>query len=130
MTQDSLQAKREQLEELERHEREAARLEEALGRASRGGASSAPGATPVEQEAEEEGATRTTTKSMPALPPHPGPNPARKRTPGMGLINALSYTLHGMIDADPEAARRSSISKTRETISQVSIAELRRCSTE
>jgi len=117
MTQDSLQAKREQLQDLERHEREAARLEEALGRASRGGASSAPGTTPIEAEAEEE--TTTTTKSMPALPPHPGPNPARKKTPGMGLINALSYTLHGMIDADPEAARRSSISKTREAISQL-----------
>ena len=37
----------------------------------------------------------------------------------MGLLSALSYTIHGMMDADPESARRSGISKTRETISQV-----------
>ena len=37
----------------------------------------------------------------------------------MGLLSALSYTLHGMMDADPETARRNGISKTRETISQV-----------
>jgi hypothetical protein len=37
----------------------------------------------------------------------------------MGLLSALSYTIHGMVDADPESARRSGISKTRETISQV-----------
>lgn len=37
----------------------------------------------------------------------------------MGLLSALSYTLHGMMDADPESARRSGISKTRENISQV-----------
>jgi len=37
----------------------------------------------------------------------------------MGLLSALSYTLHGMMDADPESARRSGISKTRENISQL-----------
>lgn len=37
----------------------------------------------------------------------------------MGLLSALSYTLHGMMDADPETARRNGISKTRETISQL-----------
>jgi len=37
----------------------------------------------------------------------------------MGLLNALSYTLHGMMDVDPETARRNGIGKTRETISQL-----------
>jgi sorting nexin-41/42 len=122
MTQDSLEAKREQLEDLEKHEREAARLEEALGRGRRPPPDAEPGLGG--SEGAERGKAPANdadpqSKSMPALPPHPGPNPVRRRTPGMGLINALSYTLHGMIDADPEAARRSGISKNRETISQV-----------
>jgi hypothetical protein len=43
----------------------------------------------------------------------------RRRLPGAGFLGALSYTLHGMIDADPAAARRASIGKTRESISQL-----------
>jgi hypothetical protein len=56
----------------------------------------------------------------PHVPPHPGPIAPRRRSrlPGMGLLSALSYTLHGMMDVDPETARRNSITKTRETISQ------------
>jgi sorting nexin-4 len=42
----------------------------------------------------------------------------------MGLLDALSYTLHGMMDVDPETARRNGITKTRETISQVSIHQI------
>ncbi|KAH9933326.1 uncharacterized protein B0H18DRAFT_1092886 [Fomitopsis serialis] len=45
------------------------------------------------------------------LPPHPGPSPVRRRAPGMGFLNALSYTCM--------TARRNNISKTRETISQL-----------
>ena len=41
------------------------------------------------------------------------------RSTGMGLLSALSYTIHGMMDTDPESARQSGISETRETISQV-----------
>jgi len=53
-------------------------------------------------------------------PPHPASGPPPRRTgSGMGLLNALSYTLHGMMDVDPETARRNGISKTRETISQL-----------
>jgi len=102
MTQDGLESKREQLEDLEKSEKEARRLEEALGRGRANG-------------------TQTMHSPSSYLPPHPGPNPARRRTkpPGMGLLNALSYTLHGMMDVDPESARRNSITKTRETISQL-----------
>ena len=135
MTQESLEAKREQLEELEKSEREAKRLEEALGR-GRGDSSlsasriqSLEGQQDGEVEGEGEGNSQAQqhTQSPLAdeqssyLPPHPGPNPVRRRAPGMGFLSALSYTLHGMMDVDPETARRNSISKTRELISQVSL---------
>ncbi len=119
-----MEAKREQLEELEKSEREARRLEEALGRSR---AVEDEPSSP--QEAHAEGLSEDNEDSDPQrlaaeqsayLPPHPGPNPTRRRVPGMGLISALTYTLHGMMDVDPETARRNSISKTRETISQVS----------
>lgn len=134
MTQDALVNKRESLEELEKSENEAKRLEEALGRGRPSARASPPDqqttSTPSSPEivGEEEEGNETTAdhgqaSSWPtALPAHPGSNPARRktRTPGMGLLNALSYTLHGMMDVDPETARRSGITKTRENISQVS----------
>ena len=96
------------MEELEKSEREARRLDAAL---NRGRVSTAT----------EEGSEATEENPASALPPHPGPNPARRRsrTPGSGLLNAISYTLHGMMDVDPETARRNGISKTRESISLV-----------
>jgi len=117
MTQENLLAKREQLEELEKSEREAQRLEEALGR----GRSISNPVTPTasnDDTAEDEEDGQPIRQSQSAyLPPHPGPNPARRRAPGMGFLNALSYTLHGMMDVDPATARRSGISKSRESIS-------------
>ncbi|KAJ7149532.1 hypothetical protein C8R43DRAFT_1096921 [Mycena crocata] len=114
MTQDALESKRESLEELEKSEREARRLEQALGR-GRVSSETSPLA-----EAQEGGQEPQTQESQSAyLPPHPGPNPSRRRAPGMGLLNALSYTLHGMMDVDPETARRNGITKTRESISQL-----------
>lgn len=118
MTQDALENKREQLEDLEKSEREAKRLEEALSRGKQNGVTS-----PVSPASDIEGeeTREPVTPSAPYLPPHPGPNPARRRVkaPGMGLLNALSYTLHGMMDVDPETARRNGITKTRENISQL-----------
>ncbi|PCH44383.1 hypothetical protein WOLCODRAFT_138969 [Wolfiporia cocos MD-104 SS10] len=128
MTQDQLEAKREQLEELEKSEREARRLEEALNQGRVSSLSSSRGhVADGEHSAEDTGSnvddTDDTDSPQPEpsvyLPPHPGPSPSRRRVPGMGLLNALSYTLHGMMDVDPETARRNSISKTRETISQL-----------
>lgn len=125
MTQDQLEAKREQLDELEMSEREARRLEEALnqGRVSSITATrsrSADGETAATSTEDDEDAAETPQPEPSVyLPPHPGPNPVRRRAPGLGFLNALSYTLHGMMDVDPETARRNNISKTRETISQV-----------
>ncbi|KAG6813828.1 hypothetical protein H0H92_006772 [Tricholoma furcatifolium] len=126
MTQDGLESKREQLEDLEKSEREARRLEEALSRGKANLNSGQPAQSPVEgaeenHEAEAEQPQEEVASPSSYVPPHPGPNPARRRTraPGMGFLNALSYTLHGMMDVDPETARRNSITKTRESISQV-----------
>jgi sorting nexin-41/42 len=124
MTQDSLENKREQLEELEKSEREAQRLAEALG--GRGNNGDISPTSPVDAGAEipdrDAGNPDDNPGATSQIPAHPGPTPARRRTrvPGMGFLNALSYTLHGMMDVDPETARRNSITKTRETISQVS----------
>ncbi|KAJ7035660.1 hypothetical protein C8F04DRAFT_514622 [Mycena alexandri] len=116
MTQDALETKKEQLEELEKSEREARRLESALGR---GRTNSEPSAVrPASEEQDGENPQRQESQST-YLPPHPGPNPARRRAPGMGLLNAISYTLHGMMDVDPETARRNGITKSRESISQL-----------
>lgn len=114
MTQESLDSKRGQLEDLERSEREANRLASALTR----GRSENPDSTSDEAEAGEATGNKQSTSSV---PPHPGSNPARRRThpPGSRLLNALSYTLHGMMDVDPETARRNNITKLRETISQL-----------
>jgi len=119
MTQDALENKREQLEDLEKSEREARRLEEALGRGRLNGAS--PVSPSTEGEVDEPTEPVSPASPPTYVPPHPGPNPARRRTkaPGMGLLNALSYTLHGMMDVDPETARRNGITKTRENISQL-----------
>ena len=129
MTQDALEARRESLSDLENSEREAKRLEEALERGrSRSTAPSVPDTESTPDGADEISTTTSTGQDEhehdenPAsvfLPPHPGPSPVKRRAPGMGLISALSYTIHGMMDTDPESARRSGISKTRETISQV-----------
>ncbi|KAJ8591806.1 hypothetical protein M405DRAFT_788418 [Rhizopogon salebrosus TDB-379] len=117
MTQDALEHKREMLEDYEKSEREAKRLEEALSKGRVNGLRS-PG-SPAEGEGPSEPQVEAEEPGSAYLPPHPGPNPYKRRAPGMGLLNALSYTLHGMMDVDPETARRSGISKTRETISQL-----------
>jgi hypothetical protein len=134
MTQDGLEARREALTELEKSEQEAKRLEEALERGRlRSLTASAPASVPsptspspnvvddigTTTDTGGEGSEQDENPASTFLPPHPGPSPVRRRAPGMGLLSALSYTIHGMMDTDPESARRSGIGKTRETISQV-----------
>jgi sorting nexin-41/42 len=141
MTQDALEARRESLGELEKSEREARRLDEALDRGRSRSIPATEANNPTSPDAANEddasvgaeedgggggrGNEQHDNSASVVLPPHPGPSPVKRRAPGMGLLSALSYTIHGMMDADPESARRSGISKTRETISQVATLMLR-----
>lgn len=140
LTQDSLEHKRAGLEELERTEREASRLEEALsqGRVSNPLDRSVRANGIVSQSSSTNGVSENDGEEAPHSadpsgrhndyaaseafytppPPISGPPPRRSGS-GMGLLNALSYTIHGMMDVDPETARRNTITKTRESISQV-----------
>lgn len=130
MTQENLEAKREQLEELEKSEQAARRLEEALGRGRTGAEGSrangtgedSTGTSPPGSGLSGGEPSRGERGDNGYLPPHPGPNPVRRRAPGMGFLSALSYTLHGMMDVDPVTARRNAISKSREQISLVSLS--------
>lgn len=121
MTQDAIETKKEQLEDLEKSEREAQRLASALNRRSlnQGSVLTGEDIPDVDRgdgvdvgEREQQPASREEQvyTSQPSSP--------RRRGGGLGLLNAISYSLHGMMDVDPETARRNSITKTRESLSQ------------
>ncbi|GAA5998574.1 PX and BAR domain-containing protein [Rhodotorula paludigena] len=115
-----LESKRAQLEELERSELEAQRLERALERVrivnddggSERAVSPATGSSPVGQAAE------NGHQPLPPLPSSTGSLPPQPRKSG-GLLSALSHSVKGFVDSDPEATRRSTIGKTREQINQL-----------
>ncbi|EJT96584.1 PX-domain-containing protein [Dacryopinax primogenitus] len=126
LTQELLDTKRESLDDLERNEAEAKRLDTALSgsmhhdaAARRSSeieaeeASAEPNDTAAGEQQEEESPFPSGSITRAAAPP------ARRRAPGFALLNTLSHSLQGIIDADPEAARRNGISKTRDTISQL-----------
>ncbi|KAG0365673.1 hypothetical protein BC939DRAFT_451365 [Gamsiella multidivaricata] len=48
----------------------------------------------------------------------PSSNPKRRST-RLNVFSALSHTIHGIIDVDPEATRRNNIGKTRDAIAQL-----------
>ena len=106
------------MEELEKSEREAKRLEEAL---DRGRVSGPSYRNPLLENSDGEGLRRDAAQEETPVftPPRSTPAPSRRRGSSLGLLNAISYTVHGLMDVDPETARRNGISKTRETISQV-----------
>lgn len=118
MTKNALENKREVMEELDRSEAEAQRLQTALTASTAGPGS--PGSGPTRRggsllsgEADE----TTINSQRPPAPSYPSARP--RSSGGGGLLSAISYSLHGMMDVDPETARRNSISKTKESISQV-----------
>jgi predicted CopG family antitoxin len=119
MTKYALETKREQVEDLERSEAEAQRLQSALSGATRptSGTIRRPGGKSVlSGEVDEDNG------SAPAPAPSvysSQPLPPRRKQSGVGLLGALSYSLHGLMDVDPETARRNQLSKTKESISQV-----------
>ena len=121
MTQDGIEAKKEQLEDLEKSEREARRLESALNRRSLNQGSVLTGENPSADGKDGgdvgEGEQQSEDREQQAYTSSQSSSP-RRRGGGLGLLNAISYSLHGMMDVDPETARRNSITKTRESLSQ------------
>jgi hypothetical protein len=72
-----------------------------------------------------EGGAATTTdehQPLPPLPPTTTTGGGGGRKSGGGLLSALSHSVKGFVDSDPEASRRNTISKTREQINQVSLS--------
>lgn len=121
MTQDAIDTKKEQLEDLEKSEREARRLENALSRRSL-----TQGSVLTDENREVEGQDVAAKGEDEQRPTERDgqtymsqPSSPRKKGSGLGLLNAISYSLHGMMDVDPEMARRNSITKTRESLSLV-----------
>ncbi|KAF8517988.1 hypothetical protein BU17DRAFT_91413 [Hysterangium stoloniferum] len=117
MTQDSIELKREALEDLEKSEREARRLESALSRRSINQGSVLTdeeqlGGANVGRAEENHQEAYSSSSRTPTI---------RKRGSGngIGLLNAITYSIHGMIDSDPETARRNNITKGRESLSQL-----------
>ncbi|WVN85437.1 sorting nexin-41 [Cryptococcus depauperatus CBS 7841] len=98
LVQEALETQRDKLDLLEKAEREAHRLEEALER----GGSVLVNPSSVDTQEESERAQRRGRSGQ-----------------GFGLLSAVKHTISGMIDMDPEATRRASIAKTRDNISQL-----------
>lgn len=123
-----------QLDELERSEREAQRLEAALEgrvrvlgdegeieseRGSERGNNSPPGT--AGGDAQNESAAGPRPPPKPSSPgAHTGSIQQQLKKPGAyGFLGALSHTFHGIVDVNPEATRRNTIGKTRDSIAQV-----------
>lgn len=115
MTRDSLETKKITLEELERSEMEARRLDQALDRAlTRGKRGERPGETDNEvlgashsDLSSSQSARSQASTVAPAAPSGGG---------RFGFLGALSHTLNGIVDSDPDMTRRNTIGKTREQI--------------
>lgn len=109
MTRDTLETKRVVLDDLERNEGEAQRLEQALSRVRRldDGAEGSPASGDTPSDAHVIGASGPTIL------------PQQQRASSFGFLGALRHSLNGVTDVDPEASRRSSIGKNRDSITHV-----------
>lgn len=138
-----LEHKRAHLEELERSELEAQRLHRALERVhvlnDQGEVSPAPSSPSREEHQHQQpsGVEAAGSAPLPSLPSSSsmyastsgtsssaGAGGAPRKSGG-GLLSALSHSVRGFVDQDPEATRRNSIGKTREQINQVRLADPR-----
>ncbi|GAA5852366.1 hypothetical protein JCM8547_006756 [Rhodosporidiobolus lusitaniae] len=128
-----LDSKKAQLEDLERSELEVQRLEKALERVrvlnDEGGSERAV-STGNNSPTNEDAAGGISAAGTAALPPLPSSSsmlhqqqqqhhPPPRKSGGGGLFSALSHSVKGLVDSDPEATRRNTISKTREQINQL-----------
>lgn len=111
MTADAIEHKKASLEQLEKAELEARRLEGALAAAGvpgrRNGSEANDGALPSDPNGSTASVRRSTSSSTGG------------GSGGYGFLSALSHSLTGMIDVHPEETRRNNISKTRDQIAQV-----------
>ncbi|BGP17825.1 hypothetical protein JCM10213_008375 [Rhodosporidiobolus nylandii] len=121
-----LEHKRAQLEELERSELEVQRLEKALERVRVLGddGASERAVSPATGSPTEPSANGIAAAGSAPLPPLPSSSSmhlpqAPPRRSGGGLLSALSHSVKGFVDSDPEATRRNTIGKTREQINQL-----------
>jgi len=127
MTRDTLEAKKATLEDLERSEMEARRLDQALSRAlSPPGRASETSNTNATHSAESSEANNGL--SPPSSANMLASSQLRKSTSSsgagggnsrFGFLSALGTTFNGMVDNDPESTRRNNIGKTRDTINQL-----------
>ncbi|CDZ97305.1 Membrane coat complex Retromer, subunit VPS5/SNX1, Sorting nexins, and related PX domain-containing proteins [Phaffia rhodozyma] len=125
LTMEQIESRKAYLEGLERAENEARRLEGALAAAGLGGSSSGPdrdrgesggGLLDGNRDGDGEGERRkvpASSTSMSSL------STTGSSGYGSSFLSALSHSITGMIDVDPEATRRNNISKTKDTISQL-----------
>lgn len=130
LTADTLVHKKANLETLERQELEAQRINQYLNH-HQPEAPESPSAATAAADAEPQSPPRTSTDSTtgltsdtspsgasgPALSPPTSPRKQRGfKIPGMSKLN---HAIHGFMDVDPEATRRSNIGKTKEQIAQL-----------
>jgi hypothetical protein len=114
MTRDSLESKKGTLEELERSEMEARRLDQALDRAlTRGRAGERAEDTASQQPSSEGGSDLGTSQLRRSQSASTSAGGGK-----FGFLGALSHTLNGIVDSDPDMTRRNNIGKTREQINQ------------
>lgn len=134
MTRDELEKKKATLDQLERSEAEAQRIEQHLESSGYGGsslpkrsASSASARSSHERSRSEEDVAsvdsdfpqgqdnyQTTSSSPPSTPKKTGSNSVTGK-----IFGRLNYAIHGIVDVDPERTRRDQIGKTKESLSQL-----------
>uniref|UniRef100_A0A060T341 ARAD1A06512p n=1 Tax=Blastobotrys adeninivorans TaxID=409370 RepID=A0A060T341_BLAAD len=131
LTADTLVHKKANLETLERQELEAQRINQYLNHHQpEAPESPSAAAAAAAAAAEDQSPPRTSTDSStglasesspsgasgPALSPPTSPRKRGFKIPGMSKLN---HAIHGLMDVDPEATRRSNIGKTKEQIAQL-----------
>lgn len=119
MTQEGLESKKIVLEDLEKSEAEAKRLESALNRGRSLQGSITEEGTNADGEGDQGAGASSFASGMSRSRSLPSSDAPRSRRTSYGFLSALSYSFQGIMDVDPETARRSNITKTRESISQV-----------
>lgn len=117
-----MEAKKVTLEDLERSEMEARRLDQALSRALSPPQRSTDESTGLNTGAQSSTSDANVADSTSSVGMQS--SQLRKSTSSsggsrFGFLSALGHTLNGMVDNDPETTRRNNIGKTRDTINQL-----------